>query len=221
MTTRRRTVFIDVPTTNITVAAPHPRADRALLDRLGKAPAANIGDVFDRMLVMDGGIRAYSEQPRLIGPALTIHTRAGDNLAIHRALDEAQPGDVLVVNGQGDRSRALIGDLIGEIMLARGVTGAIIDGAVRDVAALSVHGLAIFARAVTPAGPFKNGPGSVGAPVAVGGVVVSTGDIVVADADGVALVPAARAEWAAERVEQVLEFEEQLRRRVVATRTPG
>jgi len=79
-----------------------------------------------------------------------------------------------VVNGHGDTSRALIGDLIGEIMVSKGVLGAIIDGAVRDAEALAAQGLVVFARAATPAGPFKNGPGVIGAPVDVGSVVVSS-----------------------------------------------
>ena len=211
-------MFINAPTDSLTVAGPWPRVDRALLDRFTKVPAATVGDVFDRLLVMDGGIRSITTATRLVGSALPVLTRAGDNLAVHRALDDARPGDVLVVNGQGDRSRALIGDLIGEIMVSRGVVGAVIDGAVRDVEALASQGLVVFARAATPAGPFKNGPGVIGSPVAVGGAVVSPGDIVVADADGVALVPRDRAAWAADQVTQVVEREEALRRRILAAR---
>jgi hypothetical protein len=125
-------MFIDAPTDNLTLADPWERLAPELLDRFAKAPAANIGDVFDRLLVMDGGIRPFTAATRLVGTALPILTRAGDNLAIHRALDDAQPGDILVINGQGDLSRALIGDLIGEIMVSKGVLGAVIDGAVRD-----------------------------------------------------------------------------------------
>ncbi len=211
-------MFINAPTDTLTLTDPWPRVDRDLLDRFAKAPAANIGDVFDRLLVMDGGIRPFTAATRLVGTALPILTRAGDNLAIHRALDDAQPGDVLVINGQGDLSRALIGDLIGEIMVNKGVLGAVIDGAVRDAETLAAQGLVVFARAATPAGPFKNGPGLIGSPVAVGGVVVSAGDLIVADADGVVLVPRHRAAWAAGQVDQVIEKEEALRRRIVAAR---
>ena len=211
-------MFINAPTDSLTLTDPWERVDRDLLGRFAKAPAANIGDVFDRLLVMDGGIRPFTGSTRLVGTALPIHTRAGDNLAIHRALDDARPGDVLVINGQGDLSRALIGDLIGEIMVSKGVLGAVIDGAVRDAETLAAQGLVVFARAATPAGPFKNGPGVIGAPVAVGGVVVSAGDLVVTDADGVVLVPRHRAGWAAEQVAQVIEKEEALRRRIVAAR---
>jgi regulator of RNase E activity RraA len=211
-------MFINAPTDSLTLTDSWQRVDRDLLDRFAKAPAANIGDVFDRLLVMDGGIRPFTSSTRLVGTALPIHTRAGDNLAIHRALDDAQPGDVLVINGQGDLSRALIGDLIGEIMVNKGVLGAVIDGAVRDAETLAAQGLVVFARAATPAGPFKNGPGVIGAPVAVGGIVVSAGDVIVTDADGVVLVPHQRAAWAADHVDQVIDKEEALRRRIVAAR---
>jgi regulator of RNase E activity RraA len=211
-------MFINAPTNTLTLTEPWQRVDHDLLDRFAKAPAANVGDVFDRLLVMDGGIRPFTSSTRLVGTALPILTRAGDNLAIHRALDDAQPGDILVINGQGDLSRALIGDLIGEIMVNKGVLGAIIDGATRDAETLAAQGLVIFARAATPAGPFKNGPGVIGAPVAVGGVVVSASDIIVADTDGVAVVPQPRIGWAADQVDQVIEKEEALRRRIIAAR---
>jgi regulator of RNase E activity RraA len=147
-----------------------------------------------------------------------VNVRSGDNLAIHRALDEARPGDVLVVNGHGDLTRALIGDLIGEIMVNTGVVGAVVDGAVRDVQALSELGLAVYARAVTPAGPFKHGPGAIGAPVAVGGVVVAAGDVLVGDSDGVVVVPRHRVREVVDAVDGIGEKEETLRRRILADR---
>ena len=164
-------MFITAPTDNISSTKDWPRHPADLLDQYITAPAANVGDVFDRLLVLDSGIRCLTSHTRLVGTALPILTRAGDNLAIHYALDDAQPGDVLVINGQGDLSRALIGDLIGEIMVAKGVLGAIVDGVIRDAETLSRQGLAVFARGTTPAGPYKNGPGIIGNPVAVGGVV--------------------------------------------------
>ncbi len=210
-------MFITAPTDNITSTKDWPRHPAELLDQYTTAPAANVGDVFDRLLVLDSGIRCLTSQTRLVGTALPILTRAGDNLAIHYALDDAQPGDVLVINGQGDLSRALIGDLIGEIMVAKGVLGAIVDGVIRDAETLSRQGLSVFARGTTPAGPFKNGPGIIGDPVAVGGVVISAGDIIVGDADGIAIIPAAHASTAPERVYEVIAKEEGLRRRILAS----
>jgi RraA family protein len=170
------------------------------------------------MTVLDGGIRLVTERAALLGNALTVDVRSGDNLAIHRALDDARPGDVLVVNGHGDITRAVIGDLIGEIMVSAGVIGAVVDGAVRDVRALSEMGLTVYARAITPAGPFKDGPGSIGFPIAVGGIVVAPGDVLVADADGVVVVPQARLKAVLDGIDGVITNEERLRRRIIATR---
>ncbi len=158
-----------------------------IIRRLGALPAANIGDAQERIGVASG---LYPVWPgaRLAGPAYTVWTRPGDNLIIHKALDGAKPGDVIVVNGGGDQSRALIGDLIGLRAKKLGIAGFVIDGAVRDAEALAACGLPVFARSVTPAGPYKFGPGRLQIPVAIAGVVVAPGDIIVADADGVVVV---------------------------------
>jgi RraA family protein len=212
-------VFIAAATDSVVIAPSWDRAAAGQIRRMGEVPAANVGDALQRMTVMDGGIRLFTERAALLGNALTVDVRSGDNLAIHRALDEARPGDVLVVNGHRDMTRALIGDLIGEIMVNAGVVGAVIDGAVRDVRALSGMGLAVYARAVTPAGPFKDGPGAVGFPVAVGGVVVAAGDVLVGDADGVVVVPRHRVLEVVDAVDGIGEKEEVLRQRILAVRS--
>ncbi|MBB4688223.1 RraA family protein [Amycolatopsis jiangsuensis] len=172
-------------------AALVPQGD--LLARFGGLAVANIGDARDRMGMLDGGIRPLWKGARLAGRARTVWVRSGDNMAIHQAIQASQPGDVIVVNGHGDITRALIGELIAERAMARGVVGMIIDGAARDVNELERIGFGVWARGVSPAGPYKNGPGQVDVPVAVGGVVVQPGDVVVADDDGVIVIPAARA----------------------------
>lgn len=211
-------MFIVAATDSVFMAPGWDRVAAAKTRRLGEVPAATVGDALRRMTVMDGGIRLFTERAALVGNALTVDVRSGDNLAIHRALDEARPGDVLVVNGHGDMTRALIGDLIGEIMVNAGVVGAVIDGAVRDVQALSELGLAVYARAATPAGPFKDGPGTIGAPVAVGGVVVTAGDVLVGDSDGVVVVPRHRVMEVVAAVDGIGEKEEALRQRILAAR---
>ncbi|GII96815.1 methyltransferase [Sinosporangium siamense] len=213
-------MFIVAATDSVFLA---PSWDRVAADetrRLREVPAADVGDALQRMTVMDGGIRLLTGRATLVGNALTVDVRSGDNLAVHRALDEARPGDVLVVNGHGDTTRALIGGLIGEIMVNAGVVGAVVDGAVRDVQVLSEMGLAVYARAITPAGPFKHGPGAIGAPVAVGGLVVAAGDVLVGDADGVVLVPRHRVKEVVDAVDVIAEKEEALRQRILAAR-PG
>ena len=213
-------MFIAAAADSVSVTPGWDRVAAGETRRLGEVPAANVGDALERMTVVDGGIRLVTERAALLGNALTVDVRSGDNLAVHRALDEARPGDVLVVNGHGDTTRALIGDLIGEIMVNAGLAGAVVDGAVRDVQALSDMGLTVYARAVTPAGPFKEGPGTVGAPVAVGGVVVAAGDVLVGDADGVVVVPRRRAREVAGAVDGIVAKEAALRSRILAAR-PG
>ncbi|MCS7483719.1 RraA family protein [Umezawaea endophytica] len=212
-------MYIVAPTDRVSIAPSWPRTPAAEIRRLGEVAAANVGDALQRMTVMDGGIRLLAGRAPLLGNALTVDVRSGDNLAIHRALDDAAPGDVLVVNGHGDLTRALVGDLIGEIMVNGGVVGAVIDGAVRDVQSLSEMGLVVYARAVTPAGPFKDGPGSIGGPVAVGGVVVEAGDVLVGDADGVVVVPRHRVREVVDAVDGIGEKERVLRQRILAART--
>jgi 4-hydroxy-4-methyl-2-oxoglutarate aldolase len=164
-----------------------------LLTAYAGLAVANIGDARDRMGMLDGGIHTLWRGARLVGRARTVWVRSGDNQAVHRAVAVSQPGDVLVINGQGDTSRALIGELIAERAKARGVVGMVIDGAARDVVELERMGFGVWARAVCPAGPYKNGPGQVDVPVAVGGVAVCPGDLIVGDDDGVIVIPAAEA----------------------------
>lgn len=211
-------MFIAAPTDSVSIASDWERLEAAETRRLGEVPTANVGDALQRMTVLDGGIRPLTLRAALLGNALTVDVRSGDNLAIHRALDDARPGDVLVVNGHGDMTRALVGDLIGEIMVNTGISGAVVDGAVRDVQALSEMGLSVYARATTPAGPFKDGPGAIGAPVAVGGVVVAAGDVLVGDSDGVVVVPRHRVQEVVDAVDGIGEKEEALRQRILAAR---
>lgn len=209
-------MIISSPVDNVQIAPPWSRPDSARFSDLSRQPAAIVGDALDRMTAMDGTIRRLSGSGTGIGTALPIEVRAGDNLAVHRAMDEARPGDILVINSRGDTTRAIIGDLLGEMMVAAGVKGAVVDGAARDIADLSDQGLHVFARSVTPAGPFKHGPGSVGSPVAVGGVVVCAGDVIVGDDDGVVVVPQARIDEVTSRVATVAANEETMRERIHA-----
>lgn len=125
----------------------------------------------------------------LVGRALTVRVAAGDNLFIHKALELVHPGDVLVVDGDGDCNRALIGEIMASIGRTRGAAGFVIDGAIRDSGAIQNGEFPIFARAVIHRGPYKNGPGAINVPVSIGGLVISPGDIVVGDNDGIVSFP--------------------------------
>jgi RraA family protein len=198
---------------SVLVAPRHMRPPKGVVERFRGVPACTVADAQERLWVLDGGIGPMWPGAACVGPALPVYTRAGDNLAVHHALDLAEPGDVLVVNGQGDTTRALVGELIAARAFHVGMAGIVVDGAVRDVDALAAIGMPIFARAATPAGPYKHGPAEIGYPVACGGVVFAPGDIVCGDADGVVVVPQARVPEVAERVDVVAQHERELARR--------
>jgi 4-hydroxy-4-methyl-2-oxoglutarate aldolase len=160
-----------------------------LLDAYADIPTAAIGDARDRLGVVGPRVRAMWPGAHVAGRALTVLCRPGDNKGIHEALRLARPGDVLVVDGGGHDARALIGELIANRAINRGIRGMIIDGAVRDVPALQEAGFPVWAVGSSPAGPYKSGPFRLGEAVSVGGAVVHPGDVVVADSDGVIVVP--------------------------------
>lgn len=161
-------------------------------------PSANIADAMQRLGAMDARIKPVWDSAPIVGSAFTVWTRPGDNLGIHAALELVRPGDVIVVSGGANEARALIGELIGGKAKVRGVVAFVIDGAVRDALGLAEYDMPVFARATTPAGPYKDGPYALASAVAVGGVVVNPGDLVVGDADGVVVVPLAMADRVAE-----------------------
>lgn len=163
------------------------RPPQALIDGFAGIPVANIADNMNRMSCVDAKIRPINEVP-LLGPAFTVKSRPGDNLMLHKALDLAQPGDIIVVDAQGDLSNSVMGELMVLWGKKRGIGGFIVDGAIRDIGALKKLGIPIYAAGVTPAGPYKDGPGELNVPVSCGGVVVHPGDILVGDEDGIVVI---------------------------------
>jgi RraA family protein len=161
-----------------------PKPDAKLLEAFRAAPTSIISDNLER-LPGALGIRPFHKSGKLVGTAFTVRTRAGDNLAIHQALELVGPGDVIVVDGGGDETRALVGEIMMNVAKYRGAAGYVIDGAIRDLAEISQSDFPMFARAVTHRGPYKNGPGEINVPVAIGGLVIAPGDIVVGDEDGI------------------------------------
>ena len=159
-----------------------------MLAAFGEASAAQLGDCMSRLGAMDAGIRPVWPGPRVIGAALTAWCHAGDNLMVHKALSLAVPGDVLVVNTQGSGNSGF-GELLATSAVKAGVRAVVVDGTVRDAEALAAMGLPVYARGLCPNGCNKDGPGEVGTIIACGGVAVRPGDVVIADRDGVTVVP--------------------------------
>jgi len=161
--------------------------DREALARLGAATLGESGG-----LPMRARIRAIWQGANVVGEAMPVTCSPGDNLAIHVAVAEAAPGSVLVVEIEGDPELGHWGEVLTTQAQARGIAGLVIDGGVRDVAALVRLGFPVFATMLALRGAVKTGTGAVGAPSSVGEVEVSLGDVVVGDADGVVVIPAAR-----------------------------
>jgi regulator of RNase E activity RraA len=197
------------------------RPDDHLLARFRELPTANIGDAMDRLGVLGPAIGPAWPGARMVGTAFTVWTRPGDNLGIHAALKAVQPGEVVVVSGGGDPSRALIGELIGAKARSLGVAGFLLDGVVRDTEGLAEYRMPVFARSRTPAGPYKDGPFALSVDVAVAGVVVKPGDIIVGDSDGVVVVPLESASLVVERAEAKRDAEDAKRRRIEASFADG
>jgi RraA family protein len=161
-----------------------PQADAQTLDALRALAVSLLSDNMARACGTVG-LTPYHRPRAMAGTAVTVHVRPGDNLMIHRAFDFCRPGDVLVIDGGGDLTQALMGDIMASYAQSIGIAGLVIDGAVRDVAALRSRDFPVYARGVTHRGPYKNGPGEINVPVTVGGMVVHPGDIVIGDEDGV------------------------------------
>lgn len=161
-----------------------PAVPGAVLDSFRAAPVSIISDVMNR-LHGTRALRPYHSFGRLIGTAVTVKTRPGDNQTLHRAYEVLRAGDVLVVDGGGDLTQALVGEIMMSRARAMGVAGFVIDGAIRDVDAFQQADFPCYARGVTHRGPYKSGPGEINVPVAIDGMVVMPGDVMVGDADGV------------------------------------
>lgn len=173
-------------------------------------PVANIGDAMERLGMCDAGLVPLFPGIHFVGFALPVLVPAGDNAAVIRALEVIEPGDVMMINGLGHIDRALVGEQLTKRFQHAGANGAVIDGAVRDRRIIESVNFPTFARGTSPAGPYKNGPGVIGEPVAIGGVVCCAGDIVVADDDGIAIIPFWRAEAILASVKEVARREAEM-----------
>lgn len=163
------------------------RPPRELMEKFRGIPVANIADNMNRLYCVDTAIKPINGRP-VLGPAFTVKTTGGDNLIIHKAMAMAQPGDVLVIDGIGDMQRSLAGDIMMTYAAKREFAGMVFDGCVRDVVGMQKLDIPVYARGVTPRGPYKNGPGEINVPVCLGGQVVMPGDIIVGDMDGIVVI---------------------------------
>lgn len=198
--------------------APAPAVDDATLETLRSAPSTVVADALDRTGILDGAIRHLGGPARMAGRAFTVLTFPADNLTLSQALGAAPAGAVLVVSAGGGAGAgyALVGEFVAAEAARRGLAGFVVDGMVRDIDELRSGRVSVFARGTCARGPAKATQGRLGWPVAAGGVAVLTGDVVIADVDGVAVVPAAVAAAVAASVTERLRLEAATRSRLEA-----
>lgn len=167
-----------------------PRLDPTLMRAFGAFATPDISDLLNRLYAVDPAIGCLTgSHQRLWGPACTVKVFPGDNLMVHKALDVAKPGDIVVVDAGGSTENAVLGDLISTKAKHREIAGFVIDGLVRDLPAILPLDFPVFARGTTAIGPLHRGPGEINYPICCGGVVVNPGDVIVADAAGVVVIP--------------------------------
>ena len=165
------------------------KVDERVVQQFREIPVANVSDSMYRMSAGGARLRPMHKGGRMAGPALTVKTRPGDNLMVHKALDLAERGDVIVVDAGGDLTNALIGEIMSTYAAARGIAGIVIDGAIRDADEIRANAFPVYAAGVTHRGPYKDGPGEINVPVAIDGMVIAPGDLVLGDGDGILCVP--------------------------------
>lgn len=164
------------------------RADQQIIKLFSSFETPDISDLLNRMYTMDHRITNLANDKPLVGPAITVKVFPGDNLMLHKALDVAAPGDVVVVDTSGSHRNAVLGDLIANKAKHLGIAGFVIDGLIRDLDGVREAGLPVYARGVTSFGPLHRGPGELNYPISCGGIVVNPGDIISADSSGVVVV---------------------------------
>ncbi|MGH3626052.1 MAG: RraA family protein [Sciscionella sp.] len=167
-----------------------PRPDDSIVHALAEFATPDISDMLNRLYALDAGITCFNGGERtLCGPACTVRAFPGDNLMVHKSLDLARPGDVVVIAAGAANSNAVLGDTISTKALHRGIAGFVVDGFIRDLPSIEPLDIPVYARGTTPIGPLHRGPGEINYPIACGGVAINPGDIVVADRAGVVAVP--------------------------------
>jgi len=195
-----------MPNTNCTIITKIKRPNEVLVEAFRNLPVANVDDCMNRMAAISSAIRPMN-QAKLLGAAFTVKVPDGDNLMLHKAMDMAGPGDILMIDAGGGMNRAILGELMISYCKLRGISGIVVDGCIRDCEAVSLMDYPVYARGISPNGPYKNGPGEINTTIVIGGIVVRPGDIVLGDADGVIVIKPEEAIELAQKARDIMEKE--------------
>jgi RraA family protein len=196
------------------IISDYKRPDKSLVEAFSNLPVANIDDCLNRLSAVHQDIRPVNKA-KLLGTAFTVKVPEGDNLMFHKAMDMAKEGDVIVIDAGGCTNRSIFGELMINYCKIRGLAGVIVDGSIRDYDALSILDFPVYARGITPNGPYKNGPGEINTIISFGGQVVRPGDIVVGDTDGILFIHPEEAEELLSKVQNVSKKEEEIMKTMV------
>lgn len=180
--------------------------DRELIEAFKNLPAANVADNMSRLCALSSEIKLVGSpvEPIMVGPALTVKVRPGDNLMLHQALNMAEEGDIIVVSNEGDRTQSLMGEIMAAFAkYTKKVGGIVLDGPIRDIKEISEMDFHLYCTGSTPGGPFKEGPGEVNVPISIGNIAIMPGDIILGDTDGVIVIPQ---KYAKEVLESSIEY---------------
>lgn len=170
------------------------RLPKKLIQKYSSVATPHVSDNMNRLYSLPSYLRPYHRGGKLLGSALTVKTRPGDNLLIHKAIDMAEPGDVIIVEAGGEHTNAVFGEIMLRLCQKKGVAGVIIDGCIRDIDAFENGDFPIYAKGVTHRGPYKDGPGEINIPISIGGSVINPGDLLLGDRDGLVVIPKKQAE---------------------------
>lgn len=186
-----------------------PRPSQAMLERFLGYQSANIGDCLNRSAALTSKLKS-SNNKSFVGSALTVSTQAGDNLMVYIALDMIEEGDVLVISAKGYEDRAILGEIIAKLAQRKGIKAIIVEGAIRDIEVISTLNMPVYYTALSPNGPYKNGPGEINTEISIGSKIIKPGDIIVGDADGVVVVPQKEVENVFHQLQKVEAYESEL-----------
>ncbi|MBM7649686.1 RraA family protein [Bacillus ectoiniformans] len=186
------------------------KVDPAIVDQFKEVVTPHISDNMNRIHAAGAELRPYHKEGKLVGPAVTVKTRPGDNLLVHKAIDLAQPGEVIIVDAGGDTTNAIVGEIMQRIAKKKGIGGFVINGAIRDSLAFKNDTFPVFAKGVTHRGPYKDGPGEINVPISIGGMVIHPGDLIVGDEDGLVVVPIDEAEEVLKKAQKMARNEEKI-----------
>jgi len=185
------------------------RLPKEIINQYRQFVTPHLSDNMNRLNAVSASLRPIHRSGKLVGSAFTVKTRPGDNLMVHKAIDMAEPGDVILVDAGGDVTNAIMGEIMVRLSMKKGIAGFVVDGAIRDSEAIYEINYPLYARGITHRGPYKDGPGEINVPIQIGGVVVNPGDVVLGDGDGIVIVPKDNAESLISEVHAVMEKEEQ------------